>query len=53
MGDTPITETLQLMRNNKYTFPATVEYEYKTPKDSTIINEIKKCVEYCKNALES
>ncbi len=53
MGDTPITETLQLMRNNKYTFPATVEYEYKTPEDSTIINEIKKCVEYCKNALES
>ena len=53
MGDTPITETLQLMRDNKYTFPATVEYEYRTPKESSIIEEIKKCVTYCKNALES
>ena len=53
IGDTRIIETLQLMRDNKYTFPATVEYEYRTPKESTIIEEIKKCVTYCKNALES
>ena len=53
MGDTPIVDVLQLMRDQKYSFPATVEYEYKTPKNSTIINEIKKCVDYCKNALES
>ncbi len=53
MGDTPITEILQIMRDQKYSFPATIEYEYRTPKDSTIINEIKKCVDYCKNALES
>ena len=53
MGDTPITQTLQLMRDNKYNFPATIEYEYKTPEESTIIEELKKCVTYCKNALDS
>ena len=53
MGDTPIVNVLQLMRDQKYSFPATIEYEYKTPKNSTIINEIKKCVDYCKDALES
>ena len=52
-GDTPIKEVLRLMRNNKYKFAATVEYEYKTPSDSTILKEVKKCVDYCKNALES
>ena len=53
MGDTPIVDVLQLMRDQKYSFPATIEYEYKTPKNSTIINEIRKCVDYCKDALES
>ena len=52
-GDTPIKEVLQLMRDNKYNFTATIEYEYETPADSSIINEIKKSVAYCKNALES
>ena len=52
-GDTPVKEALQLMRDQKYTFPATIEYEYKTPAGSTIINEIKKSVVYCKDALES
>ena len=41
------------MRDNKYNFAATIEYEYDTPADSSIINEIKKSVAYCKNALES
>ncbi|MFL2601084.1 MAG: sugar phosphate isomerase/epimerase family protein [Flavobacteriaceae bacterium] len=53
MGDTPIVDVLQLMRDKKYSFPATIEYEYKTPENSTIIDEIKKCVDYCKDALES
>jgi sugar phosphate isomerase/epimerase len=52
-GDTPIKEVLRHMRDKKYKFPATVEYEYKTPSDSNIIKEIKKCLDYCKNALES
>jgi sugar phosphate isomerase/epimerase len=53
MGDTPIAEVLQLMRDQKYTFPATIEYEYRTPEGSSIVEEIKKSVMYCKNALES
>ena len=51
-GDTPVKEALQLMRDQKYTFPATIEYEYKTPAGSSIINEIKKSVIYCKDVLE-
>ena len=52
-GDTPIKEVLQMMRDKSYPFAATVEYEYSTPKDSTVIDEIRKCVTYCKMALES
>ena len=52
-GDTPIKEVLLQIKDKKYKFPATVEYEYKTPSDSTIIKEVKKCVDYCKNILES
>jgi len=53
MGDTPIKEVLQLMRDQKHSFSATVEYEYETPKTSSVIQEIKKSIEYCQNALES
>ena len=52
-GDTPIKEVLLQMKDKKYKFPATVEYEYKTPSNSNIIKEVKKCADYCKNILES
>jgi sugar phosphate isomerase/epimerase len=52
-GDTPITEILQTMSNNKYKFPVTVELEYKIPSDSNPVAEVKRCVDYCKNALSS
>lgn len=52
-GDTPIAEILQLMRRNKYKFPATVELEYRIPDGSDAIKEVAKCVEYCRKALES
>ena len=52
-GDTPIIEVLRLMRDQKYTFAATVEYEYKTPSDSTILEEVRKSIAYCKNALDT
>jgi len=52
-GDTPITEVLQLMRDQKYTFPATIELEYDIPEGSDPVTEVKKCAEYCMNALES
>jgi sugar phosphate isomerase/epimerase len=51
-GDTPIVAALQLMRNNKYTFPGTIEVEYEIPAGSDPVREVAKCIEYGKNALE-
>ena len=51
-GDTPIVPVLQLMRKNKYSFPATIELEYPVPDGSDAVKEVAKCVEYCKKALE-
>jgi hypothetical protein len=42
---------LQLMRKNKWTFPADIELEYRIPEGSTAVAEVAKCVQYCKNAL--
>ncbi|TXI70944.1 MAG: sugar phosphate isomerase/epimerase [Cyclobacteriaceae bacterium] len=50
-GDTPLADVLKLMRDNKYTFPATIELEYKVPEGSGTIEEVKKCLEFCKRAL--
>ena len=50
-GETPIKEMLQLMRKNKWTFPADIELEYHVPDGSNAVAEVAKCVQYCKNAL--
>jgi sugar phosphate isomerase/epimerase len=50
-GDTPLTDALKLIRDNKYKFPCTIEFEYKTPEGSNAIEEVKKCLEYCRKAL--
>jgi hypothetical protein len=50
-GDTPIREVLQFMKQKEYKFQATIEYEYPLPEGSTVLTEISKCVEYCKNCL--
>jgi len=50
-GDTPIKEVLQMMKKEKYTFPATIELEYNTPQGSTTMAELAKCVQYAKDAL--
>jgi sugar phosphate isomerase/epimerase len=50
-GQTPIKEVLQLMKKEKWTFPAEVELEYPIPADSNAIAEVKKCVQYCREAL--
>ncbi len=50
-GDTPITEVLQLMKKQRYTWPAFIELEYQVPEGSTRVAEIGKCVDYCRKAL--
>lgn len=50
-GETPLKEILQVMKRNKYKFPASIEYEYNTPAGSDALTEVKKCVEYCRLAL--
>lgn len=50
-GQTPIKEILQLMRKEKWTFPANIELEYKIPAGSDAIKEVARCVEYCRAAL--
>lgn len=50
-GDTPIKEVLQLLKTEKYPFPANLELEYPVPEDSTIVAEAKKCLAYVKSCL--
>jgi sugar phosphate isomerase/epimerase len=50
-GDTPVALVLQHMKRNKLTFPADIELEYKAPPGSDAVQEITKCVQFCKNAL--
>ncbi len=51
-GNTPIGEALGLMRDKGYAFPATIELEYEIPEGSNAVEEVKKCLEYCKRVLE-
>ena len=50
-GETPIKAVLRLIRQEKWTFPADIELEYKIPAGSTAVAEVAKCVRYCKDAL--
>ena len=50
-GDTPIKEVLQLMKKEKYKFPATIELEYTPPAGSDSEKEVARCLQYAKDAL--
>ena len=50
-GDTPMKGVLQLLKREKYGFPANIELEYPIPSDSNLIAEMKKCLAYCKECL--
>ena len=50
-GKTPLKEILQLMKKEKWTFPADIELEYKIPQGSSSVAEVAKCVQFCKEAL--
>jgi sugar phosphate isomerase/epimerase len=51
-GDTPIKDVLQLMKREKYTFPATIELEYRV-EGSDPMAELRTCVAFCKAALNA
>lgn len=47
-GDTPIKPVLQVLKTKKWNIPANIEYEYK---GEDPVAEVRKCFEYCKQAL--
>jgi sugar phosphate isomerase/epimerase len=51
-GDTPLKEILQVMRREKYTFPASIELEYDVPPGSDAVKEVTKCLAFCKEAIQ-
>lgn len=51
-GDTPIVEVLLYMKRNRLSFPADIELEYEIPAGSDAVQEVTKCVQFCKQALE-
>jgi sugar phosphate isomerase/epimerase len=50
-GDTPLKEILQVMKKEKYTFPASIEVEYTLPDGSDAVREVAKCLDFCRTAL--
>jgi sugar phosphate isomerase/epimerase len=52
-GDTPITDVLRTIRDNKWPIQGTIEFEYKVPADSDRMTEIARALKYCREALAS
>lgn len=49
-GDTPIGAVLRLLRDEKWTIPANIEYEYN---GGNTVEELRRCLEYCRRQLDS
>jgi sugar phosphate isomerase/epimerase len=52
-GDTPLVQILQMIRDEGFGFPATIEVEYAIPENSDAVAEVRRCVEFCKAALDA
>jgi sugar phosphate isomerase/epimerase len=48
-GETPVKQALQLLKQKKYPIYAVIEYEY--PGKGTPVEEVKKCMDYIRQAL--
>jgi sugar phosphate isomerase/epimerase len=49
-GDTPIGPVLRMLRDRQWPIPANIEYEYKGGKT---IEEVRRCLDYCRRALDA
>ena len=49
-GDTPIGPVLRMLRDQKWSIPANIEYEYK---GGDTIEEVRRCLDYCRRALDT
>lgn len=52
-GDTPVRQTLQAIRDNRWNIRPIVEFEYRVPEGSTRAAEIRKALAYCQASLEA
>ena len=50
-GETPIKEILQMVSTTKWKIPASLELDYNVPEGSDAVQEVRKCVDYCRAAL--
>ncbi len=51
-GETPVADILQLLQKEKWPIEADIELEYTVPEGSDAVNEVTKCVEFCRVILE-
>jgi len=49
-GDTPIGPVLRLLRDRAWAIPANIEYEYK---GGDTVEEVRRCLEFCRRELEA
>ena len=49
-GDTPVGPVLRLLRDRGWAIPANIEYEYK---GGDTVEEVRRCLEFCRRELES
>ncbi len=50
-GETPLKEILLGLKQEKYKIPGSIELEYDVPENSSVLVEVSKCVQYCKDVL--
>ena len=50
-GDTPIKQVLQTMRDSRWRFQATVEFEYPVPDGSDRVKELARAIGFCRGCL--